>query len=130
MNRIQPAIIDFKKAIELNKLNSEGVHDNLGWAYIDNNEFEESIKSFDRCLSLQGNHLDAIIGISVAYYSCNRLDLAKKYFENAKTIEPLLNDRNKGILSLEQRGYFYSENQKKIIRKMYKDLNVYDGDKK
>ena len=66
--------------------------------------------------------VDVTLGISLAYYYKNDKPNAKKYLDQAKQINPILNKGMEGLLELEKEGYSYSEKKKETLKIMFEEL--------
>ncbi len=111
------AIEDYNKAIEL-KPDLAEAYIGRGWYRFDTKEYNLAISDFEKAISLK-EEFDAYLGLSLVYMKTKKLTKSKEYFEKAVKLEPLLNKGMKGIPEIEKKGYWYSENQKQSLRKLF-----------
>lgn len=107
-----------EKALKFND-NDPFLFDNLGYYYMENSNYDKAIEKFKICLKIENfkGLIDATLGLALAYYYKNDKQNAKKYFDQAKQVKPLLNKGMEGLLELEKEGYSYSEKKKETLKK-------------
>ena len=96
--------------------------DNLGYYYLENDELGKAISGFSDCLKTENQNIDATLGMSIAYYSKRDTSNARLYLNYAKKLEPCLNKGMDGITELINKGYFYSDKNLAMLRRIFDDL--------
>jgi protein O-mannosyl-transferase len=122
-NNFDAAIEISEKALKIDDQNF-ALLNNLGYYYIAKGNFDKAIENFHHCLKMENNIflVDPTLGIAMAYYYKNDKENARKYFDKAKEIKPILNNGMSGLLELEKEGYSYSEKKKETLKAMFAEL--------
>ena len=107
-----------------NDVHESRLLDNLGYYYLEKENYDKAIEKFNDCIKI-GNDIDsvdAILGLSMAYFYKNDKQNAKKHLDQARQMKPVLKKGMEGLLDLEQEGYFYSEKKKETLKRMFDEL--------
>lgn len=91
----------------------------ISWSYFEIKNYEKAIKYFLEWYKISNRDVDMLIGLSLSYYQLNEYSKAKQYLDEAKVINPCIEDGMNGIAKLEGEGYSYNDNQKEILSKMF-----------
>ena len=88
------------------------------------NDYKKAIESLNKCLLVESksHEIDAILGLSLAYYYDNDKMNAVKYLHQARLVNPSLNQGIAGLRDLEKSGFFCSEKGKVTLRKMFDEF--------
>lgn len=119
--QLDKSLADYFIASKVNPGNAI-VYDNIGYCYLEKDEWANAIENFQECLNIEEKNFDAILGMSLAYYNKNDIKSAGRYFKEAENIEPILKAGMTGISDLEKSGYSYSDKQEETLRKMFNEL--------
>ena len=63
-----------------------------------------------------------MLSLSMVYYEKNDLASSKKYFKLASELQPKLNDGVIGLQDIEKEGYYYTDNDIKIFKKLFDNV--------
>src|SRR5208337_830231 len=119
---------DYPNAIDIyNKVlaidpNHRSTLDNLGYCYLAKNNYSAALEKFKKCIDLQPDLIDALIGITLTYYYQNDLVNAKKYLDRAKEVKPILKQGVNGYEIFKKEGWFYSDKDDNALKKMFVEL--------
>lgn len=103
-NNIQPAFVEFQKALELNPRNKE-VHDAIGLIYLLKLEdYTKAIEHFQKALSIDRNFSEASNNLGFAYEKAGRLNDAIESY-NASLSNPLYINAEKAYNNLGRAFY-------------------------
>lgn len=87
VGKIDPAIENYKKAIELDPYYFEP-HHNLAEAYVLSGKCREAIKEFEYALILVPELVESMIGLGRCYKETGNYDIAINYFRKALQVRP------------------------------------------
>jgi type IV pilus assembly protein PilF len=73
--KLQPAFVEFQKALELDKNNRE-IYNVLGITYLRLDDFEKAEESFNKAVSLDKNYSDAYNNLCFVQYSMKKYEAA------------------------------------------------------
>jgi tetratricopeptide (TPR) repeat protein len=96
---------------------------NCGKCYSVEKDYDKAIAQFIKCLEINNNILEAVLGLALSYYYKDDFVNSKKYFEKSKTVESRLNKGMEGIAELEKEGHFFSHEEKQTLKKLFSELN-------
>jgi len=119
----------FDKAIEISlqglKIDphTAELYDNIGNSCLEKGENDHAIDKFLNSLMINETDLDAILGLTVAYYNKKDMEAAKGFFAKALSIEQSLNLGMKGLENLEKSGMIISDKKKEILIKIFSSLH-------
>jgi tetratricopeptide (TPR) repeat protein len=115
------AIADFNKAISI-KPDYSPAYANLGYVYMQQRKTDLAVDNFNQCLKVDVKNLSANLDLAIVYYMKSNLQESKKYLGIAKSIEPLLAKGIDGITALENGDYYWTDKDKKSLKKMFAEL--------
>ncbi|MFV0346743.1 MAG: tetratricopeptide repeat protein [Bacteroidales bacterium] len=93
------------------------IYTNIAYCYLEMNELDEAEKTFLQVLDNKKD-VDAGIGLMLIYYQQGNSKKLKKITRSTISLEPLLKKGMIGIQKLEEEGYFYTDEQKKILKEI------------
>ncbi len=99
------------------------LYGNIGYCDLDMNNYVSAIESFQKCLIESPDNLDALVGLSLAYYCQGDKPASHEYLQKARKAEPLLNQGMTGLEELARTGVSYTEKEKEIFSRMFNELN-------
>ncbi len=119
------AIKDYLEYIKYNPDEAVGFN-NLAYCYLTLNNYDLCLQNFNQSISIDPRHIDSYIGLAILNY---RQGKAKGTVQNmSKAIE--LNDHllngMYGIKELEHSGWFWNDEEKASIKKIFKLMNITD----
>ena len=114
------AIADGLKAIQLDPENA-GLYDKTGYFYLGKGDLDKGEGMFRKSLDLDSKSFDALLGLALINYNKGDKVNAKKYLDQAKDLEPGLNNGIDGVKDLENMGYFKPDNIKDALIKLFKE---------
>lgn len=120
-NENNRALVDLGKCIEIDP-ESSVAYNNSGWILFDKAEYESALAYLKKSYELNETDWDALLGASMIYFMNNDDENAELLLKYAVKIEPRLKKGMQGLAQLEKEGYFYSAYQKKIIKKLFREL--------
>jgi tetratricopeptide (TPR) repeat protein len=85
--RVDDAITQYQKALEINANNSEA-HINLGTALIEKGKMDEAIVQFQETLKINPNYAEAHFNLGSAFQQTGRMDEAITHYREALKIKP------------------------------------------
>jgi len=119
LKKYDEAISDFLKTKSLNPENAS-TYDDLGYMYLGKKDYKNAAANFKKCISLDGKNFDAMLGIAIAYFNLGNLKQTKSSILQAIAVEPRLAEGMAGIEKVEKEGYFYSDEDKRDLKKIFK----------
>jgi tetratricopeptide (TPR) repeat protein len=123
LGRPQDALYDYlsilKQLSKEEEKNNASIFSNAAYCYIEMNHYDEAIQYFEKTLEYDKS-VDAAIGLMITYYKLKDTKKLNDAKAKAYELEPLLKDGIKGIEKLEADGYFYTESQKDILKRILK----------
>lgn len=123
LGRPQDALYDYlsilKQLSKEEEKNNASIFSNAAYCYIEMNHYDEAIQYFEKTLEYDKS-VDAAIGLMITYYKLKDTKKLNDAKAKAYELEPLLKDGMKGIEKLEADGYFYTESQKDILKRILK----------
>jgi tetratricopeptide (TPR) repeat protein len=119
LKKYDEAISDFLKTISLNPINASS-YDDLGYMYLGKKDYQNAAANFAKCISLDGKNFDAMLGIAIAHYNLGNLNKVKSSILQAIAVEPGLAEGMAGIEKVEKEGYFYSDEDKRDLIKIFR----------
>jgi len=96
--------------------------DCLGYYFMEKGDINKAISYFRECNIIDPGNFDALLGLAVACYIINDKENFRKYIDQAKLSEPLLNKGMDGIREIENYGFYYSDKIKVTLIKLFLDL--------
>lgn len=123
MNVEDTAIILMKKGLNLDPRN-DLLMKSLGWIYYDKGDHDLALETFSQCMDLNEKSYDAALAAAfICYVVDDRLN-SRKYLDQAKAIQPILEDGMEGITILERTCGFhrYTQEEKEVLARMFEEL--------
>lgn len=105
---------DFNRCIEMGD-GSHQVYGGLGYSRFDQSRYEEALQAFAKALEMDADTADNHLGMALTYFRMGRSEDARKSFRRAVALEPVMEE---GHAATEERGYVYSEVEKKAWEDM------------
>jgi len=110
---------DFNQCIEMGD-GTHHVYGGLGYSRFDQSRYEEALQAFTKALELNAETADNHLGMALTYFRMGRIDEARTSFRRAVALEPPMET---GYEAAEERGYVYSEVEKKAWEDMVESLD-------
>jgi tetratricopeptide (TPR) repeat protein len=121
-NKDYQAAIDIARKGLVKDPHNAHLHGNIGFCELDMDNYPSAIESFQKCLKESPGNLDALVGLSLAYYSQGDRDSSRKYLQMARKTEPLLEKGMAGLAELAKYGVSYTDKETEIFNRMFTDL--------
>ena len=100
------------------KKSNGSVYANIGYCYLGLNDLRSSRKYFEQSLKYS-REIDPVLGLMMVAYLDEDDAKCRKLQNEAIRLEPALENGMQGIEKLEQDGFFYTDQNKKILRKIF-----------
>jgi tetratricopeptide (TPR) repeat protein len=122
---------DIDAAIDITKYGIEKdsarafLYSNLGRFYLEKGDYDNAEMNFSKCVEIDNENYQTALNISELYFNKNDKINSKKYLDQAKKLEPRLNNGLDGIeeIEKEQPGQCkYSDERKETLQKMFEEL--------
>jgi len=81
-------IVYYKKAIDSEFIDNDGIFFNLGMAYAETGQPENAVLSFKRALTVNPGNTDTLCELGMVYRQMNNYELAEETFTKATLIDP------------------------------------------
>jgi protein O-mannosyl-transferase len=114
----------FDDAIEISKKGLkivpqvEELFTTLGNCWLEKGENDKAIDQFQNSIRMNGEDLDAVLGLAAAFYNKKDLVAANGFYAKAASIEPSLNAGIKGLNNVERSGMIIPEIKKESLVKL------------
>ena len=118
VNKLDSAIKICRDGLKANPESAQ-LHAALGNCFLEKGETGDAVVQYRKCLETSDRNIDALLGMAVASYLKHDLPYAKGYINQARSVEPALNDGMEGIEKLEKAGHPISEGKKEIISRIF-----------
>ena len=115
----EKALGDFDKAISLQLPDFPIACNNKGYIYLQQDKIDLAIQNFNKSLSINNESISPNVNLAIAYYMQADKTNAKSYLNQAKTLEPRLQNGMDGINALMDEGYYWTEQDKETLAKMF-----------
>ncbi len=102
-------------------------NNNLAYCYMDIGETDLAEKHFKRSLESNKYHTDSYIGLAILYYRQGRIKLAVQNMCRATEIKDELLSGMPGLALMESDGWFWSDDQKQVIKKIFQLMGIADS---
>jgi len=125
------AILNFKKAAELNENNSD-VYNNLGICYLNKKEYEQAISNFKIAINLNNNNEEYYNNLGRVYFKNKQYDEAISHFKKAIDFDNDNTDYYKNLIELYEK-IVKEKNEKNdtdIIRNILKNYDDFINSKR
>ena len=70
------------------------------------------------------NHFDSYLGLSIIYQTEKEYSKCEKCIKSACKIEPRIKKGSAGLTLLEKLGYFWSNEEKKILHQIFVEMGI------
>jgi tetratricopeptide (TPR) repeat protein len=96
-----------------------------GFIYFEDKNYKVAIEVFNETIKMIGNGGNSLayIGLSISLYMEGQMEEAKKAIKSAFSDYAIIEMKMDGIKELENEGYFFTDNQKKYIKKVFDLIN-------
>ncbi|MEW6556871.1 MAG: tetratricopeptide repeat protein [Elusimicrobiota bacterium] len=98
--------------------NISGAYITRGWVYFDKKEYQKATSDFEKIVEILPER-NALLGLSLINFEQKNIRKAKEYYGKASKVEPLLFRGMSGIEEIEKKGFFYSEQSKDALTKLF-----------
>ena len=117
-NKQNQAILDYKKVLEINP-NNITANNNMGWMSIDMKEYFYATDYLSQAYRADSVNIDILLGLSLCNYLKSDTATAKNYLIKAIEVDERVKLGYSMIPLLEKEGYYYSGNQKKLLKELF-----------
>ncbi|MEN8225054.1 MAG: tetratricopeptide repeat protein [Bacteroidota bacterium] len=106
------------------------LYEYAGSFYLEKGENTHAITYYSKCLEVCRDSTDdltrlqALIGISVAYYDEDDKENSRKYFDQAMHLQPLLNNGKEGLEELMGYCMGWMDKEKEVLPRMVEEFNL------
>lgn len=119
--RYDDAIAEFNKTLRLKPAYASAYAD-IGYAYMQQRKMDLAVENFNYCLKIDTNTYSTYLDLAIIDYMKGNLVGSKKYLKISRTLEPLLSKGLDGINQLEKQGYYWTDEDKATLKRMFKKL--------
>ena len=117
-NEIDKAIDICLQGLKIDPQNAD-LFAKTGSFYLEKGAVNNAIEQFQSCLKLKMNHIEAILGLAIAFYYKQDMTTASRYLSQAQNIEPELNKGMEGVEALEKTGMSFTVRNKATLAKIF-----------
>jgi tetratricopeptide (TPR) repeat protein len=97
------------------------IYDNMGYAYLGKDDFENSLNYFRKAISESPQEFDPYLGMAIAYYYMNNLEMAVDYYRRAEKTEFQLKHGMAGLqILIDNEGVFYGQKEMHALNEICK----------
>lgn len=119
------AITDYQEYIKFT-VDDPTAYNNLAYAYMSIEEYNLAEYNFNQALKYNRFHFDSYIGLSILNIRQNKTKASINNMCKAIEIQDLLSFGKPGFDKLEHNGWFWDENEKKDMKKIFKIMGITD----
>lgn len=117
------AIRDYQEYIKYNA-DDPTAYNNMAYAYMSIEDYDIAEYNFNQALKYNKYHFDSYIGLSILNIRQGKIKNSINNMCKAIEIKDILLNGMPGIVNLESGGWFWDDNEKKDIKKIFKIMGI------
>jgi len=119
------AIRDYQEYLKYN-VDEPTAYNNMAYAYMSIEDYDIAEYNFNQALKYNKYHFDSYIGLSILNIRQGNIKNSIDNMCKAIEIKDILINGMPGIVNLESGGWFWDENEKKDMKKIFKIMGITD----
>jgi len=119
----EKALKDFNKAISKQPSFYQEAYNNAGYVYLQQGETDLAIKYFNKSIGERDRFVAPNLNLALLYYENGDQEKAILYLEQARELDPSLQDSRDSVLMSKQKfGVYWTEKDRDTMAKMFEEL--------